>query len=311
MKNRWRPSYNIKAFHDAFGNASYIPVIQKPEDKTIDKLSDMPTKTIAFVDTETTGLDCLKDQIIQFSGIKYVYCESIPVMLKISEMNTYIKNKCPIPYEVTKVNGLTEEFLSSAPTEDEAFKQIKDWMSDVDVLAAYNTPFDAGFISALYDRYNEIVPWSVEFDVMAMFIDLYDIYKCQNRKLGLAAKFLGVSSGSEKLHDALEDITLTVKVFAAMVDQYSELPVNEAGNVRVNNILSSWTWENPQRYAMKRIYFSTDIGQVYFEKIDRSFGVNEAKCNYKLSDIDMDDFAKKACKYYKVNSIEELSHVRA
>ncbi len=248
------------------------------------------------------------DDLLQLSAIKYRVENGVRTEVEVLDL--YIMNRKPIDPGASKVNHITEESLiqMGAPTEAEAFKRIKEFFEDGDVFIAYNEPFDYGMLEALYIRNGERFSPAARFDVMAMAIDLYSIYKIQSKKLGDMARYLGVTTGKEEFHNALDDIRVTTKVFEAMVSAYEKLPEPaDTHTYRTPRIMRHWVWQNPSTYKMIRIYFQTDCGKIFMEKLDRSFGTDGT---YGIDELNMEGFLKNVLKYFKVERLEDIVHLR-
>ena len=246
------------------------------------------------------------DDLLQLSAIKYLVQDGERTELEV--MDLYIRNRQPIDPGASKVNHITEESLieMGAPTEEEAFPRIKAFFADCDVLYAYNTPFDLGIMEALYLRNGETFKPELWFDVMVMNIDLFTMYKQQSRKLGEVAKTLGVVDGTEEFHNALDDIRVTVKCCDAMAPMYDALPaLADTSKFRTPRIYRHWVWQNPNTYKMIRVYFLTDCGKIYFEKLDRSFGTDG---KYSIDELNMEGFIKNVLQYFKIERLEDLVH---
>ncbi len=248
------------------------------------------------------------DDLLQFSAVKYKVENC--VRTEVDVLNLYIKNRQPIDEGASKVHHITEEFLNeiNAPDEDVAFKIIKDFLSSMDVFIAYNEPFDFAMLEALYVRHGEVFNPPCRFDVMAMGIDLFSMYKCTSRKLKDIAKYLKVASGDEEFHNALDDIRVTAKVFEAMSPMYAQLPEPvDTRNFRTPRIRNHWVWQNPNTYKMVRIYFQTDCGKIFMEKLDRSFGTDG---QYSIEELNMEGFVKNVLNYFKVERLEDVVHLK-
>ena len=68
------------------------------------------TKPLIVFDLEATGLDLVKDRIIQISFIK-IYPDG-----KEERDNLFINPECPIPKIVTELTGINDEDVKDAPT---------------------------------------------------------------------------------------------------------------------------------------------------------------------------------------------------
>jgi DNA polymerase III epsilon subunit-like protein len=248
------------------------------------------------------------DDLLQLSAIKYRVENGVRTELEV--MDLYIKNRKPIDPGASKVNHITEESLieRGAPTEADAFPGIREFFSDCDVFIAYNEPFDYGMLEALYIRNGDVFNPPLRFDVMVMNIDLFSMYKQTSRKLGDVAKTLGVVDGTEEFHNALDDIRVTVKAFDKMRPMYEAMPEPvDTSKFRTPRIRRHWVWKNPNAYKMIRIYFQTDCGKLYMEKLDRSFGTDGT---YGIDELNMEGFIRNVLKYFGVERVEDLVHMR-
>lgn len=282
--NRYRPAKNRRDYEAFIGN-----------------------KTVVFCDTETTGLSPTEDQILQFSGVKYALTEG--ELREIGTLDQFIMNWKEIPPEVSKVNHIDHQLLVDvgAPEEEEAFQIIKGFLDGMDILVCHNTPFDLSFIQALYDRQGEFFDVASTFDTMAMVRDLFSVYKMRSIRLGDVAKALGLISGDENFHNSLDDVRMTQKIFSHLKGEYGKIPLpQDKRGYPIPRITSHWFWENPKNSKMKRIYFSTDCGKIFFERFDRSFGTDG---QVSVDDIDMESFIRNACRRLGVDDVEEMSHI--
>ena len=332
-KNRWRPAEAFNNYNAAFKTDARIEIFcdtetgginafrktgpeyecalagilaAKPSDEDDIFLEDtMPEATTEDIRLASAMAG---DDLLQLSAIKYRVENG--VRTEIDRMNMFIKNRKPIDPGASKVNHITEESLAEcgAKTEAESFPEIKAFFDGADVFIAYNEPFDFGMLEALYIRNGERFNPPCRFDVMAMAIDLISMYKLQSKKLGDVAKYLSVVDGTEQFHDALDDIRVTVKVFEALIPQYEALPAPaDTSQFRTPRIQRHWVWQNPKTYKMIRIYFQTDCGKLFMEKLDRSFGTDG---QYSIDELNMEGFLKNVLAYFKVDRLEDIVHLK-
>lgn len=76
------------------------------------------TRPLIIFDLETTGLDLVKDRIIQISYIK-VHPDGNE-----ERENKFVNPERPIPAEVTQLTGITDDDVKDAPT----FKDIAQYL---------------------------------------------------------------------------------------------------------------------------------------------------------------------------------------
>lgn len=90
-------------------------------------------------DLETTGLLPSKDEITEIGA----------VVLRNGQVeeryHTYVNPKRPLPREISRLTGITDDMLKDAPTLEEALPQFFDFVGGR-VLAAHNADFDISFL---------------------------------------------------------------------------------------------------------------------------------------------------------------------
>lgn len=107
------------------------------------KLSALP---LYFVDVETTGLDHSKDQVIEFCIIKQT-------KYRITSIHRKVTPEVPIDPQAQKVNGYSVDKWRDAISQEEAAKQISDFVEEKGVWCGHNISFDTDFVSNLLLRY--------------------------------------------------------------------------------------------------------------------------------------------------------------
>ncbi|MEK6848037.1 MAG: 3'-5' exonuclease [Nanoarchaeota archaeon] len=172
-------------------------------------------KPLVFIDLETTGVETLKDRIVELSA------------LKINPDNTEesitarINPQMPIPPEAIAVHGIKEEDVKDKPSFKEYAQTIKNFLEDCD-LAGFNIKkFDLEILEAEFKRAN------VEFSKEDKFIlDVQTIYhKFDPRNLSAAYKKY-CNKEIEKAHNSEHDVRATWDIFRAQLEMHKELPNN-------------------------------------------------------------------------------------
>jgi DNA polymerase III epsilon subunit-like protein len=110
---------------------------------------------LTVLDTETTGLDLLKHEVIEVGMMKVhvdknfnhskVECYEAKIKPR------YIKRASP---QALKVNGYTTNKWRSAVKFADISGNIKEWIDQSDYLIGQNLLFDYNFINAMFDRDN-------------------------------------------------------------------------------------------------------------------------------------------------------------
>lgn len=160
----------------------------------------MGRKIVVF-DVETTGLDRERDQIIELGAVK------IDNGNIIERFSTFVKPTKHIPYDVTKLTGITEEMVADAPPIEFVIRDFYNFSKDC-VLCGHNIiDFDIHFVrregKALgLDFDNEIIDTLNEARVARL--------KTSRFNLGTVTKLLGISL--EGAHRAWNDAYATAQV---------------------------------------------------------------------------------------------------
>jgi DNA polymerase III subunit epsilon len=168
-------------------------------------------KNLVFFDVETTGLNVIKDRILQIALIKY-----FPEVEKAPEELTMLINpSIPISEEAMAVHGITPKDLANKPTFAQVAQKIYDFIGNAD-LAGYNSNrFDIPMLMEEFHRAG------FDFDVNnRKMIDVQRIfYRMEPRTLKAAVKFY-CNKNLEDAHDALEDVRATIDVFKGQLQMY-------------------------------------------------------------------------------------------
>jgi len=171
-------------------------------------------KELVFFDIEATGLNVIKDRIVQLAMIKFS-----PELEEPEEWTMLINpGAVLISEEAYGVHGISAAMVANKPTFDQLAKKVFDFIGDAD-LAGYNSDrydipmlmeelFRAGFELTLDNRKT--------IDVQKIF------YKMEPRTLSAAYK-LYCNKQIENAHDALEDVRATVEVLQGQIKRYEKV----------------------------------------------------------------------------------------
>jgi DNA polymerase III subunit epsilon len=167
-------------------------------------------RNLIFFDIESTGLNVIRDRIIQLAMIRYHKDGSPPI-----EKSYLINPGIPISAEAMAVHGITPQDVANKPSFQMLAKEIFEFIGDAD-LAGYNSNrFD---IPVLMEEFARV---GIDFDIdKRRTIDVQRIfYKMEPRTLSAAYQFYCQKS-IQKAHDALEDVRATVEVLDGQLSKY-------------------------------------------------------------------------------------------
>jgi len=163
-------------------------------------------RDIVFFDIESTGLNILKDRIVQIALIKHFADGREPEELEL------LVNPGPvlISEDAYKVHGISAKDVANKPTFDKVAKQIFDFIGNSD-LSGYNAiRFDIPML--MEEFYRAGIDFEIDdrklIDVQRLF------YKMEPRTLSAAYRFY-CDKSMENAHDALADVRATIDVSAS------------------------------------------------------------------------------------------------
>lgn len=119
-------------------------------------------KRLLFVDVETTGLDPVKDRIIEIGAVK------IDRDGNLAKYSRLINPGFKISREIRKLTGIKQKDISNAPLLEEIADEVKDVLK-TDLFIAHNAKFDFDFFSKEMLR--------LDFPVELPYIDTIKIAK--------------------------------------------------------------------------------------------------------------------------------------
>lgn len=170
-------------------------------------------RDIVFFDIESTGLNVIRDRIVQIALIKYFADGRDP-----QELEMLINPGIPISQEAMDVHGITPDKLRNKPGFKDVAQQLYDFIGNAD-LAGYNSDrFDVPMLM------EELARAGIKLDMdVRKSIDVQKIfYKMEPRTLQAALK-LYCGKALEDAHDALADVRATVDVLKGQIIRYENV----------------------------------------------------------------------------------------
>lgn len=201
-------------------------------------------KDIVFFDIESTGLNVIRDRILQIALIKYEKNNPTP-----KELVMLINPGMPISPEAEAVHGISAEMLKNKPVFAQVADQLWDFIGDAD-LSGYNLHrFDVPMLMEEFSRVGK------EFDISHRnIVDVQRIfYKMEPRTLAAAHEYY-CGSKLDGAHDALIDVQATIDVLKGQLVKYENKDFETADGEIV---------ENPIQNNMKALAaFTNDLNTV-------------------------------------------------
>ncbi len=201
-------------------------------------------KEIVFFDIESTGLNIMRDRIVQIALIKMFPGDKEP-----EEAELLVNPGIPISKEAMEVHGITAEMVRNKPDFKSIAKRLFDWIGDAD-LGGYNSNrFDIPMLMEEFARAG------LDFDISKRrLVDVQRIfYRMEPRTLKAAyKKFCG--KDLVDAHDALVDVKATVEVLKGQLDAYKEVDYEDGDGFIV---------EKPIQNNIQKLHdFTNDLNTV-------------------------------------------------
>jgi DNA polymerase III alpha subunit (gram-positive type) len=183
-----------------------------------------------YVDTETTGLDSTKCDIVSIGAI----VEIDGVVVDKIDINMQPVQWDNITQTALDIQHVTIEDLKSRQPHEEGFKQFLAFVRKYSdgpkfLFAGHNIAFDIKFIKAMYDRYSEDIEKDFNMqtnhftDSLAYARMLKNSLMLPDCKLHTVHKALFKEDYVHKTHSALSDCEATfrcIKVLDVLMDKY-------------------------------------------------------------------------------------------
>ena len=187
----------------------------------IGKLTEKYDKFVIF-DTETTGLNFARDEIIEFSavvlerrGSEVVVTREYDNLISLSPGNT-------VPEMITQLTGIsTMDILQRGISKKQVCSDIREMFEGNPLLLAYNAHFDLSFLFYLLMRNGDpsILKGKDKLDLLTVYKDRRPF----PHKLCNAIDAYDLSGKVVNSHRAIDDVLATVAVMEAMATEQDDL----------------------------------------------------------------------------------------
>ncbi|TYO84645.1 3'-5' exonuclease [Oceanicella actignis] len=187
---------------------------------------DTPLRRLDCVvfDTETTGLNPARDEIVQIAGVRIVNGR----LLRGETFERLARPSRPIPAAATRIHGIDDAMVADAPPVEEVALRFHDWVEDA-ALVAHNAPFDIAFLRAVEPRIGR------RFDNPAidtvLISTILDPHSALHTLDALAERF-DVRIPPERRHTALGDAMATAEIYLRAIPLLERAGVRTLGELR-------------------------------------------------------------------------------
>ena len=186
-----------------------------------DTLFDKYDRLVLF-DTETTGLDYARDEIIEFAAIVVERRTGQPEVIQEYDELVTLAPGNSVPANITALTGIsTLDIRERGLTKTRVCRDIAEMFAGNTLLLAYNAHFDLSFLYYMLLR---------DGDPMILKgkdrLDLLTVYKDRRsfpHKLTNAIDAYGLTGKVKNSHRAVDDVLATLEVMKAMEAEKADL----------------------------------------------------------------------------------------
>ena len=173
------------------------------------------TKTAILLDTETTGLDHNKDEIIELGMVKFDYLSDGRIVGVRDTFSAFNEPSAPIPPDITALTGISDEMVSGHRIDETS---VNAFVDGAVVTIAHNSGFDRRFAERYWPVFERIA-WACS----ATEVD-WRRHGFDGAKLGYLLNGIGFF---HQAHSAVDDCRALLEVLAF------ELPTTGAPTLAV------------------------------------------------------------------------------
>ena len=177
---------------------------------------------LVLFDTETTGLNYVRDEIIEFAA---VVVERIDGKVTIMQEYDQLVTLSPggfVPENIQKLTGIsTLDIQERGIPKTRVCRDIAEMIRGNTLLLAYNAHFDLSFLFYLLLRHGDpaILKGKDKLDLLTVYRDRRDF----PHKLSSAIDAYGLTGKVVNSHRAVDDVIATVAVMEAMEAEKDDL----------------------------------------------------------------------------------------
>lgn len=191
---------------------------------------------LVVIDTETTGLDDRKHAMVQASG---------KILIGGKEVSSFDFKVQPfkddeIDDQALQVNHLTIDDLISFPSPSSVVREMKEYFyqfvdhddpKDLLTMVGFNIKFDQGFMRSFFYKCGAINSFKNIFhyktiDVQSLVLGYLFANNLDRSMIAFhqkdCAKAIGIKVDEERLHEASEDSSLSLKIFERMLEKLKD-----------------------------------------------------------------------------------------
>ena len=177
---------------------------------------------LVLFDTETTGLQYSRDEIIEFAAVVVELVNGIPTITREYDELVSLTPGGFVPPKITELTGIsTQDLREKGLPKTRVCRDIAEMFTGNALLLAYNAHFDLSFLfyMLLRDGDPTILKGKDKLDLLTVYRDRHSY----PHKLCSAIEVYGLSGKVVNSHRAVDDVIATVAVMEAMETEKNDL----------------------------------------------------------------------------------------
>ena len=187
----------------------------------LEKLFEKYDRLVLF-DTETTGLQFSRDEIIEFAAVVVERRAGQAVVIQQYDELISLSPGGFVPPKIQELTGIsTQDILERGIPKAQVCRDIAGMIGGNTLLLAYNAHFDLSFLFYLLLRHGDmsILKGKDKLDLLTVYKDRHSY----PHKLCNAIEVYGLSDQVVNSHRAVDDVIATVAVMQAMEAERDDL----------------------------------------------------------------------------------------
>jgi len=197
---------------ESTGNYRVLKKLQPP--KNYNHPDETDTKLAIYLDLETTGLDYKENEIIEIGLIPFEYSVDGRIFKVHDAFNQFQEPSEPIPDEITKITGITNNMVSGHEIDKESVIEI---IKPASIIIAHNANFDRKFAEKYLNIFTD-KPWACSMMQIGWAEEGFDSLKLE---------YLGMKSGFfYEAHRASNDCYAGIELLSLELPKSKRLALN-------------------------------------------------------------------------------------
>lgn len=183
----------------------YATLAQRAKNRSFGLIED----DVIVLDTETTGLSCAENELIEISAARLRGREVV------DRFDTFVHPNGLIPPEITELTSITNADVAHAPRAEEAVAALEEFVQGCPVIA-HNATFDRSFIESVKGGVRVSDIW-----IDSLALSRIALPRLSSHKLATMAELFGCAAVS---HRASDDVEALCGVWRILLCALTDLP---------------------------------------------------------------------------------------